>query len=267
MKKAIFFEHIKTAAEQTGRTVEDILAEVRGMGYEGLECSADHFEGRREEFRELLAKSGFVISSVYRFFDFGHRTDSEEIGRYLDDLAYLGAEKTLIVPGFFTAESDRKAEFEEMIRALRLVCEMAAERGITVTLEDFDDVNSPCRNIAGLRRFMDEVPGLRFTLDTGNFRYSCEDVLEGYEALKDRLGHVHLKDRSENPLTEGDSGPKALDGKILYPAPAGEGYIPIRECIERTKADGYDSWYAAEHFNCADTLAYIRRSADFLAHV
>ena len=93
MKKAIFFEHIKTAAEQTGRTVEDILAEVRGMGYEGLECSADHFEGRREEFRELLAKSGFVISSVYRFFDFGHRTDSEEIGRYLDEYSYFRCDK------------------------------------------------------------------------------------------------------------------------------------------------------------------------------
>lgn len=264
MKKSIFFEHIETAAAQTGRSIESILAEVRELGFEGVECSSDHFKGRREEFRALLEKTGFAVSSVYRFFDFGRSIDPDELERYLDDLVYLGAEKTLIVPGFFDETSDREKEFAGMVQALELLCGMAKPLGITVMLEDFDNVNSPCSTMSGLRRFMDAVPELRFTLDTGNFRYSCEDVLEGYALLKDRLGHVHLKDRAAEPMTAGDFGPAAADGKILCPAPVGSGYIPIRECIRMTMADGYDSWYAAEHFNSADMLGYIRRSAAFL---
>ena len=241
-----------------------MLQTVRGMGYEGLELSSLHFEGRLEEFKSLLEKSGFTVSSVYKFFDFGHQIDRNELERYIGDLSFLGAEKTLIVPGFFTENSDREKEFARMTEALALLCELAEPLGIMVTLEDFDDVNSPCSTANGLRRFMDAVPKLRFTLDTGNFRFSGEDVLRSYEILKDRLGHVHLKDRAAKQLTEGDRGPTAVDGVILYPAPAGGGYIPIGKCIRQTMSDGYDSWYSVEHFNAADVLKYIKQSAEYL---
>lgn len=265
MKKAIFLDHVEEAAAQTGRTVEDILHEVKALGYDGLECSSTHIQGKREEFLQLLQRTGLSVSSVYKHFDFGHVTCREEIAAFLDDLAFVGAKKTLIIPGFFDESSDREKEFDRMAEALLLVCELASPLGITVTMEDFDDVSSPCSTMGGLRKFMDAVPGLRFTMDTGNFRYSCEDALEAFELLKDRLAHVHLKDRSESPMTEGDGGPLAVDGKRLYPAPVGSGYIPVKKCIELAKEAGYDGWFSAEHFNSADMMGYIRRSAEFLA--
>ena len=265
MKKAIFYHHILEAAEQTGRSVEEILAEAKKAGFDGVECDVRQFEKAPDEFMALLEKTGLVISSVCKYFDFGHKTDREEIEAYLDLLVKVKVKKTLIIPGFFDENSDREKETARIVEALKLVCELAEKRGITVTLEDYDDAPSPCSTMGGLKHFMDEVPGLKFTLDTGNFRYSCEDVLEAYDLLGDRLGHVHLKDRSELPMTEGDGGPKALDGKTLYPAPVGSGYIPIEECIRRTREDGYDDWYTAEHFGSVDMLGYIRQSARFLA--
>ena len=72
------------------------------------------------------------------------------------------------------------------------MCELAAEYGITVTLEDFDDSASPCCDIQGLERLMRSVPGLGFTFDTGNFAYVLEDPAEAYERLKPYVAHAHV---------------------------------------------------------------------------
>ena len=265
MKKSIFYDHIEVAARQTGRSVESVLAEAKELGFDGVECGDVHFEGKREEFKAMLEKTGMAVASVYKFFDFARRTDPDEIEQYLDDVVFLGAEKTLIIPGYYTGTSDRGKEFADMVAAMKLICAGAAARGLTVTLEDYDDAGTPCTSMAELRSFLDELPEVRFTFDTGNFRRSCEDVMEGYALLKDRLNHVHLKDRVFAPLTEGDKGLTADDGAVLYPAPVGGGVFPIRECIEAVLAEGYDGWFSAEHFNSADMMGYIRRSAEFLA--
>lgn len=43
---------------------------------------------------------------------------------------------------------------------------------------------------------MKNVPGLKYTLDTGNFAFSDENVLEAMEVMKDYIVHVHCKDRA-----------------------------------------------------------------------
>lgn len=40
---------------------------------------------------------------------------------------------------------------------------------------------------------MENVPGLKFTLDTGNFAYSDGGCCAAYEVLKDYIVHVHAR--------------------------------------------------------------------------
>lgn len=89
-----------------------------------------------------------------------------------------------------------------MPEAMSVFCDRAAQEGLTVTIEDFDDAASPISTMEGMKWFTDRLPLLRVALDTGNFFYSGEDVLQALELFADRIVHVHCKDR----LT-GEQGP------------------------------------------------------------
>jgi L-ribulose-5-phosphate 3-epimerase len=47
--------------------------------------------------------------------------------------------------------------------------------------------------------FMENVPGLGLTFDTGNFVLRECDVLEAYGLLSEYIVHVHCKDRVRLP--------------------------------------------------------------------
>ena len=85
------------------------------------------------------------------------------------------------------------------------------------TLEDFDGPVQPFARMYQLLWFMENVPGLKFTLDTGNFAYSDEDAVQAYEVLKDYIVHVHCKDRNVDPALTGEqiqSGTSCGCGRI-----------------------------------------------------
>lgn len=90
-----------------------------------------------------------------------------------------------------------------MVHALSSLAEYAALRGVTITLEDFDGFLQPFARTYPLLWFMEHVPGLRYTLDIGNFAFSDEDVSYAAWLLKDYIVHVHCKDRAESPLVHG----------------------------------------------------------------
>ena len=167
---------------------------------------------------------------------------------------------------------------------------------ITVVIEDFDDRNSPIACVSGMKWFAEQVPGLCFTFDTGNFIIHGEDIFAAWEELKDKVVHVHCKDRkisaekllkvqkteSDEPLqaqeTDADKAMEmqkiytdkplqaqentTLDIKECYlPAAVGEGCIPIKELIYKMKEYGYRGYLAIEHFDAADQEAYMQKSA------
>ena len=85
---------------------------------------------------------------------------------------------------------------------------------------------SPCSRINALKWFMEQGPGLCWTLDAGNFAYSSENILDAYEVLHTYTAHVHCKDRgTENPTSNGIVG---TYNKGLRPVSAGDGYKIFR---------------------------------------
>ena len=274
MKKrlSVFYEHIFEAAQQSSSTVEKMLEYAVSCGIDSIECDLWRLEDKANV-KALFDNCGIKISSIYNFFDFPHEDKSTceiKYRKLLETAAYFGADKVLCVPGFVN-EDEQMSECRKIVaERLNEMCIAAKEYGVTVTLEDFDDENSPCCTTDGLLYFMQNVSGLKYTFDTGNFRYCLENADKAYSVLKDYVVHVHLKDRSydtANADPNNTNGKADLSGKIMYPSIVCGGVIGIDKLIEKLVADGYSGRFAIEHFGAVNQAEYMKKSAENIRKV
>lgn len=291
IRLSIFYEHLREAGEQTGKPLRELLQEARRAGISGVEMEFSTLFEHPELNREIK-DAGMEISNLYQFFDFGnHYAAGMHTGRKMIDMAKkMGIARVMIIPGFLEQEQSRKlnrlsASYDEtaafmeqlpeilaMRDALLELSEYAAEKGIMVSMEDFDSFTSPIARMNPMKWFLEQVPGLKHTLDMGNYAFSNESAEEAYELFRDRIGHVHCKDRGEekeeDPAIREElgmpAGEELLHRKGLKPVPAGDGYMPIAKLVEKLKEQGYQGYLAIEHFGAPDQLGFMLKSAEFL---
>ena len=264
MKIAIFYEHILDAVKQEGMSLEAVLEAVHKMGYSGLECDYAKLCDDPKKFYETITKAGLEVSGVYKFCDFPHDINTDDLTKFVEDVETVGSKKILCIPGFIDDEANRDDYTDKMVEGLKILCDIAERKGITVSLEDFDDIKAPFCTPMGLRMLMDRVPKIKYTYDTGNFYYCDEDELDAFELLKDRLTHVHLKDRALSLRNEGEEAKPTISGKIMYPTPVGQGVIHIKEATEKALAAGYNGYFTAEHFGSTQELKYMEETMSWL---
>ncbi len=284
IRLSVFFDHILQAEEQTGKHIPVLLAEVKKAGISAVEINCTYLLEHPATL-EMLETAGLQVSCIYEFYALERGRETEKARRHIEIARKTKAGKILIVPGFFSVETEEfvncvpdreKVRFylshsekaQRMADGLREIVEMAGSRNIadtpiTVVIEDFDDRNSPIACVSGMQWFAEQVPGLCFTFDTGNFIIHGENIFAAWEELKDKVVHVHCKDRkisSDKPLqTQKNATP---DIKECYlPAAVGEGCIPIKELVYKMKEYGYRGYLAIEHFDAADQEAYMQKSA------
>lgn len=285
MRISVFYEHIKKACEQTKKPIHEVLAYVKACGIDGVEMDYDELvhdelDHDSQDILKNLQDAGFVISSIYCFCHLDTDPQEQKCLDAIDLAAKNGCSRVLLVPGFFN-ETDAAAigacaddwkqtdAFMKSNKTVQNITEgfsraasYANEKHVTVTLEDFDSVLSPCSRMNELKWFMEHIRGLGWTLDAGNFAYSSENVLEAYERLHTYTAHVHCKDRgTENPTSNGITG---MYNKGLRPVSAGDGYIPLDTILSYLKRDGYDGWLAIEQFGLENQYEGIARSAAYL---
>lgn len=284
IRLSVFFDHILQAEEQTGKHIPELLAEVKKAGTSAVEINRTYLLEHPATL-EMLETAGLQVSCIYEFYALERGRETEKARRHIEIARKTKAGKILIVPGFFSVEAEEfvncvpdrekvwdylshSEKAQRMADGLREIVEMAGSRNIadtpiTVVIEDFDDRNSPIACVSGMQWFAEQVPGLCFTFDTGNFIIHGEDIFAAWEELKDKVVHVHCKDRkisSDKPLqTQKNATP---DIKECYlPAAVGEGCIPIKELVYKMKEYGYRGYLAIEHFDAADQEAYMQKSA------
>ena len=280
MKISVFYEHIEKACEQTKKPLREVLAYVKACGIDGVEMDYDELAHDSKDILKNLQDAGLLISSIYGFCHLDIDPEEQKCLDVIDKAAKNGCSRVLIVPGFFN-ETDAKifgecaddwektAAFMQSNQAVQNITEglrravaYAKEKNIIVTLEDFDSTLSPCSRINALKWFMEQVPGICWTLDAGNFAYSSESILDAYEVLHIYTAHVHCKDRgTENPTSNGIVG---TYNKGLRPVSAGDGYIPLDTILSYLKRDGYEGWLAVEQFGLENQYDGIARSAEYL---
>lgn len=284
IRLSVFFDHILQAEEQTGKHIPVLLAEVKKAGISAVEINCTYLLEHPATL-EMLETAGLQVSCIYEFYALERGRETEKARRHIEIARKTKAGKILIVPGFFSVETEEfvncvpdrekvrdylshSEKAQRMADGLREIVEMAGSRNIadtpiTVVIEDFDDRNSPIACVSGMQWFAEQVPGLCFTFDTGNFIIHGENIFAAWEELKDKVVHVHCKDRkisSDKPLqTQKNATP---DIKECYlPAAVGEGCIPIKELVYKMKEYGYRGYLAIEHFDAADQEAYMQKSA------
>ena len=264
---ATFYDHMLDIARQEGMFPVDAMKLARELGVEALEASANNVLGREDEVGQELAMADLEIATIPAYFDFGRDGDVEKQATpVLEAAQYLGAPKLLVIPGFFgegDSPEEREAQTVRMEEGINRLADLALNYGVSLVMEDFDNRLAPFSTAAGVQRFLDRCPGLSCAFDTGNFRYAGEDVREAYRLLRERIGHVHLKDRAY-AQSNGEGATVAVDGVALYPAPVGGGDLPLEEVVALLKRDGYDGTYTIEHYGSHKALEYLKRSVEWV---
>ncbi len=243
MKAGTFFHHIAQASKERRETIGDTIRWAVDLGYEAAELDADDLDGT-----ELLRENGMKVSSIYRNYRWQEKTDIAQMEDHIRLAVCFGAERIMAIPGFYSGAVDEKEkELELMHEGMRKLADIAKENGLTLTIEDYDNALSPIATMEGMNSFLEAVPGLTVTLDTGNFIFSAEDILTAEQMFHNNITHVHLKDRLWSRTGAGDIL-ECIDGRKLYPCAVGDGDIPIREVLQRLSYKGYAGYVVAEFF-------------------
>lgn len=260
MKISVFFHHLEMAAKEKNCSIPEIFAWAKALGIDYVEFDRDGI-GNAKKMKKMLDKAGLMASSVYGFFDWDKGADKDKVERLFEAAKILESKRMMVIPGFYHG-ADREKEQAGFLREMTAFCERADREGYTVTIEDFDSETSPIATIAGQKYFADRIPTLGITLDTGNYIYSCDDVLEATKVFAGKIAHVHCKDRRLEPGT--GEVLKALDGTDLYPSAVGSGCIPMETVVETMKAAGFDGCFVMEFFGSDNYVGMIEASAEWM---
>ena len=265
MRVSVFLDHLRDIASQKGCTLAAAMKEAKKSGVDYVEVNAGTI-ANPEDFMRLLGQTGLEVGGLYSFFDFGHKDQPDEIRSTAEMAEKLKAHIILAIPGYFEEGDDHEAVRERMAASLDTLCTEAAIRGLHTTIEDFDSDRVPYGTAEEVMWFLERIPRLGCTFDTGNFLYHGQDVLKAYDLLEPRIQHVHMKDRGYRGMA-GEEPVISVKGRKLYAAPVGSGELPMAEIVRRLYERGYDGICAMEHFGARDQLLYMRRSARWMKNI
>lgn len=222
----------------SARSIGD--ANIHDLPEETFQKTAEALEAADVKVLEF----GSLIGSWSKKIDSDFDITLAEIERAIPRMHQLGT-KIIRVMSFGQNPWGEDQHEAERFRRLREIVARFADAGITAAHEN-------CMNWGGFSkehtlRLVEEVPGLKLIFDTGNpvFQrdrskpqpYPWQDPLEFYEAIKEHVIHIHIKD-CLNPL-EGQTEPQ----KYTMP---GEGQARLKELLERFEANNYTGAYSIE---------------------
>lgn len=254
MKIAVFYENIKESATAKNIPIKDALTTLNKAGMEMLYISYPSIKSDWEMLKPILDELNIAIEGVYAFCDFTGNMPAffpkityDEV---IDAAAMVEADNVLLVPGFVgEACSDIDVVKDMIVEGMTKAVTYGTDKGIKVSMEDFDGLEAPYCSVAGLKEFMDRIPGLYCSFDTGNFVMYHEDEYEAVKLFVDKLCTMHLKDRSDVPVYPKDKGKACADGVNVYPSAVGYGTMQIDKILNYVKEQGYKGNVIVELFD------------------
>ena len=235
---SVFASFVRRTAKERGVSLAEAADMLYALGVRGYDCGPD------EEDLDELAATKLRPINFYYFPDWFNTdihdwergyTDRTKPAECLAKAKRYGIPRIMVVPPSFTGGKENEAQFVRICAHLKAFVAEAKALGITVTVEDFGGRNNPCSYAKYLKRFMQEIPDLKFALDTGNLYYANrgEDILDMMAFAKGRIGHIHLKDQ-----------PKSNPNDYVT---LGLGVVPNEKVVKAMNAAGYEGWYTLEN--------------------
>lgn len=234
---SVFAKFVRMTAKERGISLAEAADMLYAVGVRGYDCGPD------EEDLDELAATKLKPINFYYFPDWFNTdihdwergyTDRTKPAECLAKAKRYGIPRIMVVPPNFTDGKESEPQFAQILAFMKGFVAEAKKQGITITIEDFGGTSNPCSYAKYLKRFMDEIPDIRFALDTGNLYYAGrgEDILEMMAYAKGRIGHVHLKDQPAGKNREYET--------------LGLGTVPNEKIVKTVDAAGYDGWYTLE---------------------
>ncbi|MCI2069602.1 MAG: TIM barrel protein [Bacilli bacterium] len=142
----------------------------------------------------------------------------------------------MVVPKKIFSLRKNKASFEEIrsryILGFRRGVELAEKFGITVCFEDTPSIEIPLSSSSDCLAILKEVKGLKLVFDTGNMLPALEKPLDFYEATKEYICRVHLKETIYM-----EKGDLCLDGRRMQATCFGCGDSDMKVLIQAMEKD------------------------------
>ena len=243
---SIFSDHIETIARQRNISLREAALQVRELGYSGADVYVTISDSKLRD----LDAAGLAHAACIAVIDFTKGDMEKEVEQAMTFMAQKHYSRVLLVPGLLPKENAGSV-LPLVYERVRRFTERAAQIGVTTTVEDYDNPQSPCYNTAAMDRIIAASPQTGVTFDTGNFLYCQEDVMATQQHFGSKIKHVHLKDRKS--LTD------------MGTTPIGQGAVPTRQFIRRMLETGYDGWFTAEFFGAPDMYEWAKESAKFIS--
>ena len=245
---SVFAEDIRTIAQQRHVELTRAAALVRDAGVSGFDI------GYREDGFEDILKAGLLPANLYGRVDFiSADSGSADMEEFVEKAIKYGFPRVMVIPNDFKDGMANEAEVERMVAGLRSFVARATNAGITPMIEDFGMVSNPCSHVKYLKRFMSEIPELKFALDTGNLYYAGrgEDILEVLAFAREKIEHVHLKDQTSS-------------ANRMFVS-LGLGCVPNKRIYHELLTEvGYRGWLTLENFEMSDVLVDVHRQVAVL---
>ena len=188
--------------------------EIRGV--DGTNISDITLEKARE-IKEKLDQNGLVcwsIGSPIGKIDI-EKDDFEahiEKFKHTLELAKILGAFNMRIFSFFMPEGKNPDDYrEEVIKRLNILCDIAKDYGVTLCHENEKGIYGD--NIERCLDIFQNVKGIKGIFDPANFVQSEVDTLVAWDALKNNIKYMHIKDSLK-------------DGNVV-PAGKGDGNIPF----------------------------------------
>ena len=264
-------------------TARDVLDEVAGAGYAGIDLGPVGFLGRGAELRERLASRNLGLVGAYIELPYA---DPEALDRALPaldelldtfdeagpnrdaspprpTLADAGSETRRQRPGQASADHGvglDAAGWRRFGAGLALVVDRCRDRGYEPTFhhETGTFVEAPWE----IERVL-EVSDVGLCLDTGHFLLAGGDAVKAIDTWAPRINHAHIKDARRSVMAGivADGAPAtAIWEREAFPA-LGQGDLDVGGVINALRRIGYRGWLVVEQDALPRTKERFARAA------
>ncbi len=274
MKTGTFFSQVDLAVDNGEvAKIEDALSKYASLGLSFVDIYISESD-KRYKLPELLRRiksCDITVGSVFNWRE-NFPTDenllttlNEDAKRRLAQTAELECNLHMAVPvrSVPHKSEDARNDYMKLIAEhLNFVVSEAKQYNITAMVENYSLYSCTFATKNDIAFYLENVPGLGFVLDTGNFWFNNEDPFEAGKLFKDRVPHIHLKD-----ILPMENGPLVVNGKACESAAIGDGKTPIKEILTYFKSLGYNKGATIEINDSRDMVNKTIRSLNYINEI
>lgn len=257
--------------EAVGCSYFELCDKAKETGFDGIEfieLADDNPLQLAHQLKEYCKKIGLDIIAYTIGADFMKEDIEAEVSRLcgcVDICEALGAKLMRHDVCYSLPENCSWEEAaERMAPHIRKVTEYADTKGIRTCTENHGYIFQAPERVEYLIKTVN-CENYGWLCDMGNFLCADADPLDSVKIASGYAFHVHAKDFR---FQEGGDCPEGYFGTTnknwLCGTVLGHGIVPIKDCINLLKSNGYDGWFSLEFEGPEDCLSAIKEGYEFL---